>query len=172
VRWVVIAAVAASLLGIAGCAGGAAAPADVAAATVRLPACASRLDGYPGFSSGQQQKSAHPGPPVPGNPVAAVVCRYADVGSTLTSSVALTSRAKVARLQRAMNKSSVIPPGVPMLCLQSDGNSAVVLFVYPRGTPERIVGVDPWCVTLLTRSARYLADRDARQLVADWTGKW
>jgi hypothetical protein len=109
---------------------------------------------------------------VPGHPVAAMVCRYGDVGSTLTGSVAVTSPAKVARLQRAMNASRVIPPGDPMMCLQSDGDSAVVLFVYPPGQPERVVGVDPWCVMLLTSSARYLADRDARQLVADWSGKW
>jgi hypothetical protein len=71
-----------------------------------------------------------------------------------------------------MNESRVIPPGDPMFCLQSDGNSAVVLFVYPRGTPVRAVGVDPWCVTLLTRSARYIAGGNARQLVADLSGKW
>jgi hypothetical protein len=169
---VVIAALAAGLLGVAGCAAGAAAPADVARVTVRLPACASHLTEYPGFSSGRNPASANPGPPVPGNPVAAVVCRYAGADSALASSHAVTSPAKVAELQRAMNESRVIPPGNPMFCMQSDGDSAVVLFVYPLGTPERIVGVDPWCVTLLTRSARYLADRDARQLVADWTGKW
>jgi hypothetical protein len=167
-----MAAVAAGVLGVVGCTGGPAAPADVARATVRLPACASHLDGYPGVSSGPMQSSADPGPPVPGNPVAAVVCRYAGADSALTSSVAVTSRAKVARLQRAMNEGRVIPPGVPMMCLQSNGDSAVVIFVYPRGIPERVVGVDPWCVELLTRSARYLADRDARQMVADWTGKW
>jgi hypothetical protein len=167
-----MAAVAASVLGVAGCTGGAAAPADVARATVRLPACASHLDGYPGISSGQKPASSDPGPPVPGHPVAAVVCRYAGPDSGLASSHAVTSPARVAQLQSAMNRSSVIPPGVPMFCLQSDGESAVVLFVYPPGTPERIVGVDPWCVTLLTRSAWYLANGDARQLLADWSGKW
>ena len=167
-----MAAVAAGVLGVAGCTGGAAAPADIARTTVRLPACASHLDGYPGFSSGHKPASADPGPPVPGHPVAAVVCRYAGPDSGLASSHAVTSPASVAQLQSAMNKSSVIPPGVPMFCLQSDGESAVVLFVYPPGTPERIVGVDPWCVTLLTRSARYLANGDARRLVADWSGKW
>ena len=146
---VVIAAFAAGLLGVAGCAGGAAAPADVARVTVRLPACASHLTEYPGFSSGRKPASADPGPPVPGNPVAAVVCRYAGADSALTGSDPVTNRARVARLQRAMNASRVIPPGVPMLCLQSDGDAAVVLFVYAQGTPERIVGVDPWCVTLL-----------------------
>jgi hypothetical protein len=109
---------------------------------------------------------------VPGNPVAAVVCRYAGPDSALTSSVALTSQAKVARLQRAMNEGRVLPPGVPMFCMQSDGDLAVVLFVYPLGTPERVVRVDPWCVTLQTRSARYSGGGDAGRLVTDWTGKW
>lgn len=167
-----MAAVAAGVLGMAGCAGGAAAPADVVRVTVRLPACAAHLDGYPGMEPGQRQDSAHPGPPVPGNPVAAVVCRYAGPDSALTSSVALTSRAKVARLQRAMNASSVIPPGVPMFCMQSNGDAAVVLFVYPQGTRERVVRVDPWCVMLQTRSARYLENGDAPRLITDWSGKW
>jgi hypothetical protein len=167
-----MAAVAAGVLGIAGCTGGGAAPADVARVTVRLPACASHLDGYPGISSGQKPESVNPGPPVPGDPLAAVVCRYAGADSALTSSHAVTSPAKVAQLQRVMNESRVIPPGDPMFCLQSDGNSAVVLFVYPRGTPVRVVGVDPWCVTLLTRSARYIAGGNAPQLVADLSGRW
>jgi hypothetical protein len=167
-----MAAVAAGLLGMAGCAGGTAAPADVVRVTVRLPACASHLDEYPGVSQGARQEPGRPGPPVPGNPVAAVVCRYAGPDSALTSSVTLTGQAKVARLQRAMNASSVMPPGVPMFCMQSNGDLAVVLFVYPRGTPERVVRVDPWCVMLQTRSARYIDNGDAPKLITDWTGKW
>jgi hypothetical protein len=171
VRWVVIAAVAAGMFGVAGCTAGVTAPADVARATVRVPACASHLDEYPGFGP-WSKPAAHPGPPVPGNPVAAVVCRYAGPDSALASSVALTSQAKVARLQRAMNESRVLPPGVPMFCMQSDGESAVVLFAYAQGTPERVVRVDPWCVTLQTRSARYITSGDAGQLVKDWSGAW
>ena len=140
---VVLAAVAASLLGVAGCAGNAAAPADVAVATVRLPACAAHLAGYPRIGPGPRQDSAHPGVPVPGHPVAAVVCRYAGPDSALTGSLAVKSQVKVARLQRSMNKSTVIPPGAPMMCLQGDGDSAVVIFVYAQGTPERVVAVDP-----------------------------
>jgi hypothetical protein len=166
-----MAAVAASVLGVAGCAGSAAAPADVVRVTVRLPACAATLAGYPELKLGPRQASAHPGSPVPGHPVAAVVCRYAGPDNALTSSVTLTSQAKVARLQSAMNESRVIPPDTPMMCLQGDSDSAVVLFVYPQGTPERVVGMDPWCVTLTTHTARY-GGGGARQLVADWSGKW
>ncbi len=167
-----MAAVAAGVLGMAGCAGGSATPADVVRVTVRMPACAQHLDGYPGVGQGPRQDSAHPGLPVPGHPVAAVVCRYAGPDGALTSSVSVTSQAKVDRLQRAMNASSVIPPDAPMMCLQGDSDSAVVLFVYSEGTPARVVAVDPWCVTLTTRSARYISDPHARQLVADWSGKW
>jgi hypothetical protein len=167
-----MAAVAAGVLGMAGCAGGSAAPADVVRVTVRLPACAAHLDGYPGMSPGTRQESGRPGPPVPGEPVAAVVCRYAGPDSALASSVPVTSRVKVAQLQRAMNASSVIPPGVPMFCMQSNGDAAVVLFVYPQGTPDLVVRVDPWCVTLTTRSARYIENGNAPRLITDWSGKW
>jgi hypothetical protein len=95
--------------------------------------------------------------PVPGHPVGAVLCRYAGFGEQqpaggLAGAAKVTSSAQVARLQSAMNASTALL-GTVMGCVQGHGDAAIVIIVYPAGTPDRTV------VTAV-------ADRDPGRVVA------
>lgn len=157
-------------LGLAGCAeAGQSTPASVSA--VRTPACASHLDAYPP-SAIRSQGSSGTGQPMPGSPVAVVLCRYAGGFAALTNSLAVTDHARLAQLQSAINESTAIPAGIGGTCAQGD-TFAIVLVVYSQGTPERVIHVTPSCaISLTTNSMLYRASSSASKLIADWTGKW
>lgn len=164
------AAIAATVLAATGCTS-AAQSAHGSAAAVRLPACASRESAYRSIVIGIKASSAGQ-TPMPGSPVAAVICRYGGTsGLSLSSSLKVTGQGRLAQLQSAMNGSRENPPGAFVNCLQSDGKSAVILVVYP-GTSVRVIGIDPWCQRIATRSATYIPRGGVIKLIASWTGKW
>jgi hypothetical protein len=114
--------------------------------------------------------------PVPGNPVGAVLCRYAGTGEEqpvgdLAGTAKQTSRAQVAQLQRAMNASKALH-GTTMGCFQSNGDAAIVIVVYPPGTPARTISYLPDCQSLFDGSTEYQVSYAFAQLLVDQTGNW
>jgi hypothetical protein len=166
----VFAAIAATVLSTAGC-GTATQSVPASVSAVRVPACASHEGAYLPIRPNAQASGAAP-QPIPGIPVAAVVCRYAGTsGQPLSSSLKVTDQDRLTQLQSAMNESKANPPGDFTTCLQGDGESAVILVAY-HGTSDRVAYLDVWCQRIATHSATYIPSVEVGSLIASWTGKW
>ena len=167
---------------VAGCAAPAQAPGPAASAPAsvtgaRLPACAPHWP-PPGRPSRpiRSPASGRVPVPVPGHPVGAVLCRYAGASEQppaggLAGAARVTSSAQVTRLQSAMNASKALV-GTVMGCVQGDGNGAIVIIVYPAGTPDRTVVFDPACLALSDDSTEYEVSGSFGPLLVDLTGNW
>jgi hypothetical protein len=105
-----------------------------------------------------------------------VLCRYAGFGEqqpagALAGAARVTSSAQVARLQRAMNASKALL-GTVMGCVQDNGDAAIVIIIYPAGTPDRTVDFTPACQALSDDSIEYEVSDSFGQLLVDLTGNW
>jgi hypothetical protein len=148
-----------------------AAPSVTATAEVKLPACASHLPiSRPASTAGSAQV------PVPGDPVGAVLCRYAGTGEQrpvgdLAGTAQETSHAQVAQLQSAINASKALH-GTAMGCVQGNGDAAIVIVVYPQGTPARTISFARDCQALFEGFTEYQVSDAFAQLLVDQTGNW
>lgn len=135
----------------------------------RLPVCAAKFSAYKRPLGTGSAASGHKatGPVVPGNPVAAIVCRYSDYGD-LAGSATVTAQTQLALLQTTMNKSEPYSGGI--FCMADTGRDAVIVFTYPQGTADLTVTWNPACISLYTNAGSYLVSSGLPQLITDWTG--
>jgi hypothetical protein len=70
-----------------------------------------------------------------------------------------------------MNASKAVQ-GSAMGCVQGNGDAAIVIVIYPAGTPNRRVDFDPACQALVEGSTEYQVSGSFVQLLVDQTGDW
>jgi hypothetical protein len=114
--------------------------------------------------------------PVPGNPVGAVLCRYAGEGQQqpaggLAGAAKVTNSTQLTQLQSDMNASKALQ-GTVMGCFVSNGDAALVIIIYQKGTPDRTIVYDPACLALIEDSREYQVSDSFVQLLKDRTGSW
>lgn len=150
-------------------ASGRAAPTAVA----QLPSCAARVSAYEvHVSPSDLVGAADAGPAVPGHPVAAVLCRYAGMleksPGTLLRTATVTDRSELARLQSAVNATTLVTGAVN--CPQMSEDPVVLQFSYPGGAVG-VTAVDSGtCPEIQVGTVFYLIQGDFGEVVADLVG--
>jgi hypothetical protein len=158
-------------------------PGSGVSAAAQVPTCAANAHAYdppPGELNEVGPAATAPltEPLVPGDPVAAVLCRYAgnyegQPAGTLAGSATVTDVTRLDQLRRAMNASTATSPNNPIGCAMDFGNVADALIVYPGKAAVRVIHYVPSCHMLnFGEYEDYFASAAFQQLLTDWTGDW
>lgn len=140
--------------------------------------CAANVNAYTANRSpAPHTAAADTAPLMPGDPKAAVLCRYTGLGEAqpvgaLAGKAVVTDPAQLARLQRVINSGGALQqPGVVNCPIDND-QIAVVLILYPAAPTMRTVLYERYCWLLIGDSTVRWAGGGFDQLVTAWTGDW